>query len=246
MPYFVIMILLQIACVVHVFRNGRNTAWVFAIAFLPLVGIIAYFLVEILPGLRGDPKVRKLRSDVADKMDPERNVRAAREALAFSDTIANRMALGDALSARGEHQAARTEYRAADAKSLNPDAVVTMRLATAAMELGDAAEARAALARLPETTSQTERDRRDYLAARVEEGAGNARAALTIYEDIVTRMPGDEVRCRMAALYLEIQDRASARRVLEEVALRTRNLPAAVLREEREMYGWAKKTLAEL
>lgn len=246
MHYFAIMILLQIICIVHVFRNRRNTAWIMAIAFLPMVGMIAYFLVEILPSLRRDPKMRKIQNDIAHKVDPERDIRSAREALAFVDTVANRIALGDALAARGDHHAALTEYCDAEAMAIGPDAVVIMRVAKTAMELGDAATAKAALDRLPETRSQSELDRRAYIAARVAEGQGDARQALNMYSGIVARVAGDDVRCRMAALYIQIGDKVAARQILKEVELRTRQMPASLLREEREMYAWAKRTLAEL
>jgi hypothetical protein len=246
MHYFVITLMLQVACIVHVFRNGRNTAWVFAIALLPIVGILAYLIVEVLPGFRRDPRLRKLQSEIADKVDPERSVRAAREALAFSDTVGNRQALGDALAASGDHRAAIAEYRGAEALAHRPDPVLIMRIATAAMELDEGREARAALAQLPDTQSQSERDRRDYLAGRIAEGEGNAREALARYNEIVSRYPGDEVRCRLAALHLSLGDKAAARRVLEEVELRTRQMAPVLLRENREMYAWAKRTLAEL
>jgi hypothetical protein len=246
MHYFAIMLVLQVACIVHVFRNGRNTAWVMAIAFLPLVGLMAYFWVEILPGLRRNPRMRKVHGQIADKIDPDRNVRAALDAVAFSDTVGNRMALGDALAARGEHREAMAEYRAADAMTHRPDAVVIMRIATSATELGSTHETRTALARLPHTQSQSELDRRSYLIGRTTEDEGDASKALTIYEGIVGRVPGDEVRCRMAALYLKAGDKTAARRTLEEVQLRMKKMHPAMLREEADMYAWAKKTLSEL
>ena len=75
MLWLLVTLALQVACVVHVFRTGRNTAWIMAIAFLPMVGMLAYFIVEILPGLSRDRRVREAQTKIADKMDPERRIR---------------------------------------------------------------------------------------------------------------------------------------------------------------------------
>ncbi len=51
MPYFLVSVACQIACVVHAVRHGRNQAWIMLIIFVPLVGCMAYFIVEVLPGM---------------------------------------------------------------------------------------------------------------------------------------------------------------------------------------------------
>lgn len=246
MHWFVLTIALQIACIVHVFRNGRNTAWVMAIAFLPMVGVLAYFVVEILPNLSRDRRVRQVRANIADSIDPERRVRDARAAVEFSDTIANRLELGDALMGRERFEQALGEFRTAERMSPHSDRAIGMRIAEAAYEAGHAAEALKALDALPETGSQSERDRRDLLRAKVAEIDGRADDALAIYRTIVARVAGDEVRCRMAALLIARGDKAEARALLKEVEMRMRRTPHATLKADAAMYDWAKRTLAEL
>lgn len=121
MLWIAITIALQVACIVHVFRHGRNTAWVMAIAFLPMIGMIAYFIVEIMPNLSRDRRVRQVKANIADSIDPERRVREARDAVEFSDTIANRMEYGDALMARDRYELALEQYRIAERKSPHVD-----------------------------------------------------------------------------------------------------------------------------
>jgi hypothetical protein len=246
MAYVILIVLLQVACIVHVFRNGSNKAWIMAIAFLPMVGMIAYAIVEILPGLRGAPRMQQMRAQVQHRIDPGRAISDARKALELSDTVGNRLALGDAIAVGGAHDDALVQYRLADQKSPRPDPVVTMRIATTAMEAGHGKEARAALDRLPDTRVQSDIDKRSYVRARIAESEGDVRGALHLYEEMVLRVAGDEVRCRMAALHIEIGDKASARQLLEEVQMRARHLPKGVVREDAEMYAWAKRTLETL
>ena len=194
MHFFLISIALQVLCIVHVFRTGRNTAWIMAIAFLPMVGILAYLIVEILPGLPRDRRVREARTKIADKMDPERRIREARDAAEFSDTAGNRIEYGDALMERGRYAEALEQFRAAERLSPHADRTIGMRIAEAAYEAGRSAEALAAIDALPETISRTEIDRRALLRAKVAEADGRTADALAIYREIVDRVPGDEIR----------------------------------------------------
>ena len=246
MHWFILTVALQVACLVHVFRHGRNTAWVMAIAFLPMIGVLAYFIVEIMPGLSGDRRVRQARVKIADTIDPERRVRDAQSAVDFSDTVGNRMEYGDALIARERYVQALEQFRAAERKSPHVDKAIGMRIAEAAYGAGLPEDAAAALDRLPETTSQSERDRRDFLRGKVAEIDGRPTDALTLYRTIVERVPGDEVRCRMAAILIGQGDQAGARALLLEVERRMKRMPPATIKADAEMYDWAKRTLAGL
>ncbi len=246
MAWFLLVIALQIACIVHVFRHGRNTAWVMAIAFLPMIGVIAYFIVEIMPNLSRDRRVRQVKANIADSIDPERRVRESRDAVEFSDTIANRMEYGDALMARERYDQALEQYQIAERKSPHVDRTIGMRIAEAAYEAARVGDALAALDRLPETTSHSEHDRRNLLRAKVAELDGRSGDALTLYRAMVDRVPGDEVRCRIAAILIAGGDRASARAVLNEVEMRKKRTPPAMLKANAAMYDWAKRMLAEL
>ncbi|MBL8650431.1 MAG: tetratricopeptide repeat protein [Sphingopyxis sp.] len=239
-------IALQIACIVHVFRTGRNTAWIMAIAFLPMIGMLAYFIVEIMPNLSRDRRVKQVKANIADSMDPDRHVRDARDALEFSDTVGNRLAFGDALMARERYEQALYQFREAQRVSPHNDRAIGMRIAEAAYEAGLSDDALAALDGLPETNSASERDRRDLLRAKVAEIDGRSADALALYRGIVDRVPGDEVRCRIAALLIAAGDRAGARTVLKEVEIRKRRTPPAMLKANADMYDWAKRMLAEL
>jgi hypothetical protein len=244
--FLIISIALQLLCIVHVFRTGRNTAWIMAIAFLPLVGILAYFIVEILPGLPRDRRVREARTKIADRVDPERHIREARDAAEFSDTAGHRLEYGDALMARERFDEALREFRAAERLSPHVDRAIGMRIAEAAYGAGRYGEGLAAIERLPETISRTELDRRALLRAKIAEADGRADEALAIYRDIVGRVPGDEVRCRMAALLIAAGDRAGAKALLKEVVQRMKRTPPVTLKAEVAMYDWVKRTLAEL
>lgn len=246
MTWIIISVVFQLCCLVHCIRNGRNSAWILGILLLSLLGCAAYFIVEILPGLMGNRQVRKAREHIVDRVDPDRKLRAAREGLDLSDTIANRLAMGDALAAKGQHEQAVDHYLEARAKSRMADPAIGMRLAGAWLELGRSAEALDAIAALPEGGTQGDRDKREVLRARLLEQQGDTRAALSIYEAVMDRASGDEVRCRAASARLTLGDRAGATALFAEIERRLRHLPKSTIADNADMYRWAMKTLAEL
>ena len=236
---------IQVTCVVHLVKTGRNPLWLTALIFLPMVGAIAYLIVEVLPGLSGNRHVRTVRAKATAALDPERELRAARDALDLTDTVANRVRLGDAASELSRWSEAEAAYREAIAKAPD-DAQTQAKLARTIFEQGHAGEALALFDGLDPPAGQSERDRQGLLRARMLEHLGRNEEALAIYADVVTRLPGEEARCRYAALLLAEGWEKRARKVLEEVEGRAKRLDRQQRPAEAEMYRWAADALARL
>ena len=120
------------------------------------------------------------------------------------------------------------------------------KLARALFETGNAAEALSTLDANPPATVQGDRDRQALLRARILDALGRKDEALAIYADLVTRLPGEEARCRYAALLLEQGRDEEARAVLEEVEARMKLLDRRQRAAEADMYRWAMERLGEL
>lgn len=246
MPFVVATVLVQIACVVHLIRTGRPSLWLWAIIGLPIAGSAAYIVVEILPGLFQRREVRAVQAAAVRKLDPERDLRAAREAVDVVDTAATRTALADALAESGQWGEAVRHYREALAKSPGQDRAAQLRLARACLESGSAAEARRLLETLPASASPSENDRAALLLARSLEAVDEIERAMALYAELGERMPGAEAQCRHAALLIGRGRGAEALPLLEETERRARRLDRMERRKEAEMYDWAARTLAEL
>src|SRR4051794_4954192 len=143
MPVIGLSILVQIACAVHCVRNNRNSMWLMVIIFLSLPGCLAYSIFEILPAYAGRREVRALKGAAARKLDPDREIRLARDAVALADTAANHTSLGDALAGGGDWKEAARHYRdALDRAPGGGDRAAKVKLARAELEAGDAGGAR--------------------------------------------------------------------------------------------------------
>ena len=244
MPYL-LLIAVQVLCIIDVIRNGRNQYWIMALIFLPVASTIAYVLVEVLPGMQGNRHVRMARANVVQALDPDREVRAARSALDLTDTVANRMRLADALAALGKYGEALSLYH--EAVAMGPvDIRTAEKVARAEFETGDAAGARERLDEAPPSSAQSDRDRQGLLRARILDQLGRKDEALAIYADLVTRLPGEEARCRYAALLIEQGWDKKAQTVLEEVESRMKRLTRHQRAAEADMYRWAMDQLGKL
>ena len=235
---------IQIYCIVDVIRRGRNTFWILPLLIAPGVSAIAYFIVEIMPGLQHNRHVRTARQQIVEKIDPERELRAAQQALDLAETMANHMRLADALSELGRHKEALIHYqRGAGAI---PDFRTGEKLARSLFMNDKPREALSVLDKLAEVTGQTDRDRAALLRARILEDMGQTDEALTLYGEICDRVAGDEARCRYAALLLKAGRTGEARRVLEDVEHRMKFIDRHTRTAEAPMYDWAMRELATL
>lgn len=246
MHFVALSILIQIACAVHCVRGGRNNLWLTVIIFLSIPGCLAYAFFEILPDLAGRREVRAAKAAASRALDPERELRAAREAVETADTAANRVALGDALAQLGRWTEAAAQYREASAKTPGADRAIQIKRARALLEGGRCEDARALLEEQPRTPSQAENDRTALLLARVLDECGEAERALALYADLGERMPGGEALCRSAALQLKQGRRREAQAALAEVERRLKRIDRMERAARADMYDWAARTLADL
>ena len=244
MIVYLAIIAVQVFCVVDVIRHGRNSLWIMALIFLPVASTIAYFIVEVLPRMQHNRHIRDARQAVVEKIDPERELRAAREALDIADTAANRLRMADALSDLGRHKEALPLYQRAVGKRL--DVHLAEKLARSLFLNDRPEEALETLDALPAVTAQSDRNRLNLLRARVLEDLGRNEEALPILADVSERLPGDEARCRYAALLLKMGKKGKALLVLEDVEHRLKRVNRQRSAADAPMYDWAMAELAKL
>ena len=238
------IVAIQVAMIIDVLRNGANRFWIMALMFLPLASTIAYLIVEVLPRMKHNRHLRQAQAQIIDKLDPERELRAAREALDVAQTAANRMRLADALVARGRHGEALPLYRDAIGSS-RPDYRSGEKLARCLFLADRGQEALEVLDGMVPPSAPSDRDRVALLRARILEDLGRDEEAGTIYAELVGRFPGDEVRCRYAGLLLKQGRRTEARRLLNEVEHRLKRMTRLQRAENGPMYDWAMTKIAE-
>jgi hypothetical protein len=238
---YLLIPLLQIVCVVHVVRTGRPFMWIYILLFLPGLGVAAYFVVEIAPGLFGSRAARGLHSQAISTLDPGRELRQRREALEAADTVDNRRLLAEALLAAGRHAEALELYRGALTGIHADDPGMLLGMAQAAYGAGQHDLALATVLQLGETDPRYQPVEAQLLHARVLEAMGRDDEAAKDYAALVTHAPGEEVRCSYAMLLKRHGDRSAAKALFDEILNRSRRAPRHYRRQEREWIDIARR-----
>ena len=245
MPTLGLLILgAQVLFVIHVVRTGRPYWWIFLIVMVPLVGILVYLIVEILPGLLGSRGARQAVAGAAKVFDPGRGLREAQRQLAISPSAQNKAVLANEYLRAGQPEPSAALYRKALTGIHATDPALMLGLARALFALGDAHETEVTLERLREANPGYASPDSHLLYARSLEQQGKTDAALNEYAALVPYYPGQEARARYALLLEKAGRVEEAQRIFEEIRQAIDYGPRHQYREQREWYDLAKKHLA--
>ena len=240
----VLLLLAQIACAVHVVRTGRNYMWIYLVVFVPLVGMAAYFLAEILPELMHSRGARQAASGMGRVIDPGRGLREATRRVQITPTTENKAALAEEYLFAGKPGDAAALYTEALTGVHATDPGLMLGLARARFAEGNAAEAQAILERLREANPEYHSPEGHLLYARSLEEQGMTEAALKEYAALVVYYPGQEARCRYALLLQRAGRADEARHIFEEVCQLIEYGPRHQRKAQRQWYDLARRALA--
>ncbi|MEO1593866.1 MAG: hypothetical protein AAFS02_01325 [Pseudomonadota bacterium] len=215
MPIWFVILGLQLALLVHALRTQRDTIWVWILLLAPVVGALAYLLVEFLPDVMDGRRAARRR---ALRTVGQRGARA--QPLQTDTTV------GDALAEAQQHYDA-DEFREGLARlrqSLTgehrhqPD--LMLGVARMQFALDDAQAAVETLDALKDKNPDYRSPQGHLLYARAKEALGDIPAAIHEYEALCGYYAGPEPHVRFGDLLRAEGDEARARMlyfsVLEE------------------------------
>jgi hypothetical protein len=237
-------ILINVLLIVHCFRTGRNTLWIWAIAFIPVAGAIAYIVVEIVPGLSGHRVTRRAVRGVGKALDPQQDLRRFELEARISGGVATRQRYADELCRHGRCTEAIAVYREALTGLYEYDPKLLMGLAQAQFANSDAAAARTTLELLITKNPQFKSPDGHLLYARALEAEGNTPKALEEYRALARYYPGAEAPLRLAQLLASTGSKDEARTLLRDLLDHARAAPRHYRRAQREWLDQAEQELA--
>jgi hypothetical protein len=240
---FVLSLVLQIGCAVHVVRTGRQYYWIWIILATSFLGVVIYLIAEVLPDLRNDPRSRKAARSVLHTFDPERQRRHIRQKLELADTVDNRRALAEECMRLGDYANAVLLYQSILKGVFATDAGFLLGLAQAQANSSDFGGARATLDTLFAANPQFRSSDADLLRARVLEAQGDHGAALEQYETLARSYPGEEARYRYGALLKSNGRFSDARGVFRDMLARAKHAPRYYRKKEK---GWLESAQRDL
>ncbi len=229
---------------VHAVRSGKDRYWLMVLFAFPLLGSIVYFFAEYsreLKHTRGGRRAMRLMQGV---LNPDRELRFAREEFDRTPTAFNEAQLARALLAKGEVEQAIAHYRHCVSGPYARDASFLKGLAIALLEAGQHAAAVNTL----ETLLQAHPDQRkgDLALMHAEALAGAGRPeADAAFAQVIATDSSIEARCKYAQFLAAKGQADGARREFEQVLADARRSPAHARDMNREWIAHAKAALQQ-
>jgi hypothetical protein len=240
----ILSIAIQAALIVHVIKTGRNMLWIWAIALLPLVGSIAYAVVEVLPQVLGGRTARRAKSGVQRMIDPDRELRRASAEVEISGNVDARRRLAEELFERGRFDAAIDVYQGGLKGVFEHDPTLLLGLARAHFASQDFAAARATLERLAQHNPDFKSADAQLLYARTLEAQDALEDAERAYANLAPGYPGAEARVRYGLLLKRRGNLPAANRVLKDLLDGAQLGPAHYRRAQAEWLERARRELS--
>ena len=241
--YLIGPIALQIACVIHAVKTGRVFPWIYVIVFLPMVGCVAYFAVEIMPELLRSRGAQALHANARAMADPNKSLREAQRSAEMTGSVDSKRALAEEYVKRGNYADAVTLYRDAASGHFRDDPALLLGLARALFLAGDGAGAQAALDQLQAADPAFVSDEAHLIYARALELQGKNDEALHEYAQLVRYFSGEEARARYAQLLQRMGRVEEARDVYTEILKRLDGAPKRYQTLQKEWGTIAKRAL---
>jgi len=234
-----IVLLAQLACLLHVFKTGRPYWWMWVIFGFPIIGLAAYIFLEVRPSV-GKMNVHSLLWRL--KSHSER-IAILRQNLEDSSTVRNRLALSDELHDAGLFDQECEVLSEGLRGAFKDDATLLMRLSQAHLEAGRSAEAQELLARTPHERSFEMQQQRTLLAARVDAANGRAAQAEQSLREQGARRKSEAPRYYLAEHLYRSGRADEGAAILRDILLQYRRGTPVWRYQERRWYYAAKRLL---
>ncbi len=233
----------QIFFIIHVFRTGRPFYWFYIIMFIPMFGILAYVVMELLPGASRSPEGQKAMGNAKRLIDPEGNYRKLAAQLDMAPTVANMRALADECVTLGRLDEAEKLYHDSLHGFHATDPYLMLGLARIRFQRGDAAGCMETLGGIRAANPGFQNADAHMLYARSLETLGNNDAALSEYNSLARYFGGEEPRVRRGLLLQRLGDVDEARREFAEVKRSVERSPSFYRRNQQQWYRLARQNL---
>lgn len=243
MQFGFIVLLIDVACIVHAAKTGRFWPWGYVVIFLPGFGAAAYVLVEIVPAWFGSVQGQKARARMVSTLDPGKRYRQLADQLEVTDTIANRFALAEECLALGKCDEALHHYEHILSLPMGDDAFYAFGKARAQFGLGRPQDAVATLDDLRARWPDYQSAEAHLLYARALEESGRQADALAEYQALSNYYPGAEARVRYGLLLGQAGRQTEAKSVLTEVLAQLKRAPKYVRRAQAEWIARAERAV---
>ncbi|MGF1622149.1 MAG: tetratricopeptide repeat protein [Rhodomicrobiaceae bacterium] len=218
MPLLGLMhLLIGIGFAYHAHQTGRPQFWMFILLFMPLVGPLAYVLIELVPEMLSGRGARKIASGVGNLVDPDREWRRRYSDALGTDSVQTKKELAEECERRNMWAEAIQLYETAAQGIFADDKSLLFRLARAQFGAGNAAACLTTLDKLRHAHPDLTDQEAHLLYTRALESQNRLTEAAVEYQALCGYYAGLEARTRYGLLLLRIGAPDQARTVFQDV-----------------------------
>jgi len=237
--------LIQIALIIHVLKTGVSRFWIMILIFMPLIGGVAYFVIELLPQFSGSLSGQRAVRSVKQTLNPGADLRQHEAAWNQSPNVDNGRRYAEALMNAGKTTEAEAIISGALKGLFETEPTLLLLKARLQFENDRTAEAVQTLEILQEHNPDFRSADGHLLYARALETEGRINDAIKEYSAVSGYYPGVEARYRLAHC-LEIAGKNSAARAEFESILNDAKLaPPHFRKTQKEWLDAVKSEMAQ-
>jgi len=212
MSFITILIwLMQLALIIHVFKTDRSRYWLLILFFMPLIGGLAYFVIELLPQFSGSITGQRALRNVKQTLNPGADLRQNEAAWNQSPNVDNGRRYAETLIESGKTTEAEEVLNQALKGLFANEPTLLLLKARLQFDNERTAEAVQSLEALQEHNPDFRSADGHLLYARALEAEDRIDDAIKEYSAVSGYFPGVEARYRLA-LCLNAAGKTSAAR----------------------------------
>jgi hypothetical protein len=235
--------LIQLGLIVHVLKTGRNRYWIMMLLFMPLIGGIAYLVLELVPEFSGSITGQRAVRGVKKTLNPGANLRQSEAAWNQSSNVDNGRRYAEALLESGKPDEAGKIVEQSLKGLFATEPTLLLIKAQIQYEQGLESEVVKTLQLLQEHNPDFRSAQGHLLYARALEDSGQLDQAVREYSAVSEYFPGVEARYRLA-LCLSITGNISASKSELESIMNDAKLAPAHFRKSQK--AWLDAVRKEL
>lgn len=206
----VLIFLVQMVLIIHVLKTGRNRYWILFLVFMPLIGGIAYAVIELLPEFSGSMTGQRAVRNVKKTLNPGADLRHHEAAWEQSPNVDNSRRYAEALLESDKSAEAEKIVNGALKGLFVTEPTLLLIKARIQFDQGRAGEAVESLEALQDNNPDFRNAEGHLLYARSLQANDQIDKAVREYSAVSGYFPGVEARYRLALCLKETgNDQAS-------------------------------------
>ncbi|WP_392564264.1 tetratricopeptide repeat protein [Orbus wheelerorum] len=227
MPFFGIGLstIIAICFAIHVIRSGQSYYWLLILFMFPFLGSIVYFIAIFLPSLRNTRSAYQIESKVRHILTPQRELKAAQNAIEISPTVDNQVRLAKSLVDNNRAQEALHYYETALSGIYKTAPDILLEYAYALFKTNNYTKAKNTLEYLRETNPNYRTDQGRLLYANILVKLGEKEQAHEEFKAVVDYYPSLDALSNYLQALIYWQEFDEAKKQLNNYEIRLKHMP---------------------